>query len=136
MRLQHEQFAHQETVRWLDDKRALYRDLLIAMHGWHDGIAAMWQGEPASDLIATRTTAYRLGVEADLIALPQTRAAIGEARRGLFAVQAEVVLGLIPPNAGDPCVDVKQQLQQMENALRAELSRPTGRGNATAVPQA
>ncbi|MDX2709874.1 hypothetical protein PV350_44855 [Streptomyces sp. PA03-6a] len=43
LRALREQRTHEERVRWLDDKRAIYRDLLNAMYGWHDALVSIWQ---------------------------------------------------------------------------------------------
>ncbi|MCQ8835798.1 hypothetical protein [Streptomyces malaysiensis] len=113
----------------MDDKRALYRDLLIAMHGWHDGIMSLWRSQSSDELAEARETAYRFGIEAGLIASPLTLVAIKDARRGLFAVQTEVVLRQVPPDVSDPLAEVKERLVKLENALRAELSSGAEQGD-------
>ncbi|MEU2311491.1 hypothetical protein [Streptomyces albidoflavus] len=123
LRLQRESLAHQESIRWVDDKRTLYRDLLIALHNWHDCLMSLWQEGNRDGLHDARTTAYRLGVEAGLIAQPGTRIAIKEARRGLLATQAAMARDLVPQDATDPCSEAKPLLIALEEALHVELSR-------------
>ncbi|MCD0485175.1 hypothetical protein LO771_23020 [Streptacidiphilus sp. ASG 303] len=43
IRLQREERMHQERVRWLVDKKPLFRDLLTALHGWHDSLVSVWR---------------------------------------------------------------------------------------------
>ncbi|MFE2876201.1 hypothetical protein ACFXG6_09645 [Streptomyces roseus] len=123
LRQQREQRAYAERVRWLDDKKGLYRDLLIAMYGWHDSLVSIWRGEDDGCLSETRATAYKWSVEASLIASEPVRSAVEELRRRFLAAQP-AVLGRTSTAERPPLGAVEEALALLESALRAELSDP------------
>ncbi|GFH70528.1 hypothetical protein Sdia_12960 [Streptomyces diastaticus subsp. diastaticus] len=122
LRLQRESLAHQESIRWVDDKWTLHRDLLIALRNWRDCLMHLWQEGNREGLHDARATAYRLGVGAGLIAQPGTRIAIKEARKGLLAGQAAMARQQVPQDATDPCSEAKPLLTALEEALHVEPS--------------
>ncbi|MEW2138668.1 hypothetical protein AB0892_19075 [Streptomyces sp. NPDC005409] len=123
LRQQREQRAYAERVRWLDDKKGLYRDLLIAMNGWHDSLVSIWRGGDDGQLSETRGTAYKWSVEASLIASEPVRTAIEDLRGRFFAAQP-VILSRAPMSEPPPLEAVEEGLALLESALREELSDP------------
>ncbi|WP_327283428.1 MULTISPECIES: hypothetical protein [unclassified Streptomyces] len=123
LRQQREQRAYAERVRWLDDKKGLYRDLLIAMYGWHDSLVSIWLDEDDGRLSETRGTAYKWGVEASLIASEPVQTAI-EDLRGRFLSAQSVILSRTRTTERAPLEAVQEGLALLESALRAELSDP------------
>ncbi|MFD8793968.1 hypothetical protein [Streptomyces vinaceus] len=123
LRQQREQRAYEERVRWLDDKKGLYRDLLIAMNGWHDALDSLARGEDGGQLSETRGRAYKWGVEASLIASEPVRAAVEDLQGRLLTAQ-RVVLGRPVVTERPPLEAVEEGLALLESTLRAELSDP------------
>ncbi|MFE6846200.1 hypothetical protein [Streptomyces sp. NPDC057686] len=123
LRQQREQRAYEERVRWLDDKKGLYRDLLIAMNGWHDSLVSIWRGADDGQLSEARGKAYKWGVEASLIASEPVRTAVEDLRGRFLAAQSEI-LGRTPMTARPPLEAVEEGLALLESALRAGLSDP------------
>ncbi|MFF4432830.1 hypothetical protein ACFYZ4_27175 [Streptomyces sp. NPDC001513] len=123
LRQQREQRAYEERVRWLDDKKGLYRDLLIATNGWHDSLVSIWRDEDDGRLSEARGSAYKWGVEASLIASEPVRTAI-EDLQGRFSAAQLVVLRRTPTTGRPPLEAVEEGLALLEAALRAELSDP------------
>ncbi|KMO94803.1 hypothetical protein [Streptomyces roseus] len=123
LRQQREQRAYAERVRWLDDKKGLYRDLLIAMNGWHDSLVSVWRDEDDGRLAQTRATAYKWSVEASLIASEPARTAVEELRRRFLAAQ-HAILSRTSTAERAPLEAVEEALALLEGALRAELSDP------------
>ncbi|MER7463546.1 hypothetical protein [Streptomyces sp. NPDC097981] len=123
LRQQREQRAYAERVRWLDDKKGLYRDLLIAMYGWRDSLVSIWRDEDDGRLSETRGTAYKWGVEASLIASEPVQTAI-EDLRGRFLAAQPAILNRTPTSERAPLGAVEEGLALLESALRAELSDP------------
>ncbi|MFF3649740.1 hypothetical protein ACFYXV_13935 [Streptomyces sp. NPDC002181] len=120
LRQQREQRAYAERVRWLDDKKGLYRDLLIAMYGWRDALVSIWRDGRLSE---TRATAQKWGVEASLIASEPVRNAVEELRRRFLAAQP-AILNRTSTAERPPLGAVEEALELLEGALRAELSDP------------
>ncbi|MFM9373289.1 hypothetical protein [Streptomyces sp. Da 82-17] len=123
LRLQREQRAHDERVRWLDDKRVLYRDLLIAMYAWHDGLNSIWRGEEDEHLSEAVLDAHKLSVEVMLIGPDPVKAAVSEARQKFFAANHSVTRRS-SEDEPDPLADVKDALKELQTLLRRDLSEP------------
>lgn len=124
--LQRDQHQHAERTRWLDDKRHLYRELLIACHGWHDALVAISVDERDGTLYDSRTDAYKHGVEVELIAPEPVRLASANMRAKLLAAQ-----GPILHSDGSDTEDALQQARlasnAFEEAVRSELVPPAER---------
>ncbi|MEJ8657378.1 MULTISPECIES: hypothetical protein [Streptomyces] len=123
VRIQQEQRAHAEQVRWLDDKKGLYRDLLITLYGWHDSLASILRGEDDGKLSEHRSAAYKWIVEASLIADDEVRSAVSEVHHALLRVQPVVFEGTSATDEW-PLEAVEGGLSALEDALRAELAMP------------
>lgn len=124
LRIQREQRTHEERVRWLDTKRELYRDLLIAMYGWHDALVCIWQHGTDEELFEIREAAQKWSVEANLIAPGSVRSAVNKTRNAFFAAQPEI-FGRASTERGDPPIlEVRKALVQLEGALHADLAEP------------
>ena len=123
LRLQREQRQHEERVRWLDDKRHLYRDLLLAVYGWHDALVAIMKDEADGTLHDARSAAYKLGVEIDLIASEPVRLAAVRMRRKLLTAQGPI-LHAEPVDADAALKDVVAAAEAFEEAVRVDLAPP------------
>jgi hypothetical protein len=123
VRIQQEQRAHAEQVRWLDDKKGLYRDLLIRLYGWHDSLASIMKDEDDGKLFDNRSAAYKWIVEASLIAGDEVRSAVSEVHSALLRVQPVIFEGT-PTTDEWPLQGVEDGLSALEDALRAELAMP------------
>ncbi|MGI5481679.1 hypothetical protein [Streptomyces lavendofoliae] len=134
LRIQQEQRTHAERVRWLDDKKGLYRDLLITLYGWHDSLAAIGKGVDDGRLAEHRTAAHKWIVETSLVADDQVRTAVSDVHRALLRAEAAMVdrAGGGSGAGGDSAVGggvpvlagVEDRLADLEDALRAELAMP------------
>ncbi|MEU5722813.1 hypothetical protein ABZ783_13430 [Micromonospora sp. NPDC047738] len=123
-RLQQEQRTYEERVRWLDDKRLLYRDLLIALYGWHDALVSVWDNDSDGTLPEARDAAYKCSVEATLIAPEPVRSAVEELRGRFFAAQPVILERTRPAGAKPPLAAVREGLSLLTEAMRADLSSP------------
>ncbi|MFI2352061.1 hypothetical protein ACH492_34740 [Streptomyces sp. NPDC019443] len=123
VRIQQEQRAHAEQVRWLDDKKGLYRDLLIRLYGWHDSLASIMKDEDDGKLFDNRSAAYKWIVEASLISGDEVRSAVSEVHSALLRVQPVIFEGT-PTTDEWPLQGVEDGLSALEDALRAELAMP------------
>lgn len=121
--MQQEQRNHAEQIRWLDDKKGLYRDLLIALYGWHDSLASIQGDEDDGKLSEFRSTAHKWLVEASLIADDEVRSAMNAVHRALLDVQPAIFDGT-PVTDTSPLQPVQDGLTVLEDALRAELAMP------------
>ncbi|WP_328861752.1 hypothetical protein [Streptomyces sp. NBC_00306] len=126
VRMQREQRAYDERVRWLDDKRHLYRDLLLAVFGWHDALISIMQDEADGTLHDTRAAAYKLGVETDLIASEPVRLAAVDMRKKLLAAQGPILHGEAT-SAQDALKRAIVAADAFEEAVRSELIAPSDR---------
>ncbi|MET9096274.1 hypothetical protein ABZX72_29785 [Streptomyces cyaneofuscatus] len=124
IRLQREQRVHAEQVRWLSEKKPLYRDLTVALHGWHDSLVAIWKNEDGSDLVEHRTAAYKWSVEASLIADDDVRSALVEVQRCFLHDAQPVILRRPDERDGWPLKSVEDAMEVLEAAFRAELASP------------
>ncbi|AXG78991.1 hypothetical protein [Streptomyces paludis] len=121
VRIQQEQRVHAEQVRWLDDKKGLYRDLLIKLYGWRDSLASILVNADDGKLADNRSIAYKWIVETSLIADDEVRSAVSDVHRALLHAQTVISDGTSA--AGDrPLQAVEDGLVVLEDALRAELS--------------
>ncbi|MET8235657.1 hypothetical protein [Streptomyces sp. NPDC005078] len=128
VRTQQEQRLHAEQVRWLDDKKGLYRDLLIRLYGWHDSLASILKDEDDGKLFDNRSTAYKWIVEASLISGDEVRSAVSDVHRALLRVQT--VISDSSSTADEwPLQGVEDGLSALEDALRAELAMPARVGS-------
>ncbi|MFF3689629.1 hypothetical protein [Streptomyces sp. NPDC002187] len=123
IRIQQEQRAHAEQVRWLDDKKGLYRDLLITLYAWHNSLASILKDEDDGKLLDNRSAAYKWVVEASLIAGDEVRSAVSDVHRALLRVQPVVFEGTSTTDEW-PLQGVEDGLSTLEDALRAELAMP------------
>jgi hypothetical protein len=110
----------------LDDKRHLYRDLLLAVYGWHDALVSIMKDEADGTLHDVRSASYKLGVEIDLIASERVRLAAVDVRRKLLAAQ-DPILHAEPTDGVLALKDVVAAAEAFEEAVRIELAPPTGR---------
>ncbi|MEV0252955.1 hypothetical protein AB0H82_01580 [Streptomyces sp. NPDC050732] len=121
LRLFREQRSYESEVRWVNEKRELYRDLLMAMYGWRDALISIWRDEGSDALFDTRDEAIKLSLEVALIARFPARTAVQEAHAALLMAQ----LGILPraqrTPGPPPLGDVWRKLTAMEEALRSEL---------------
>jgi hypothetical protein len=125
--MQHEQRVHAEQVRWLDDKKGLYRDLLITLYGWHDSLVSILKDEDDGKLLDYRSAAYKWTVEASLIADEAVRDAVSDVHRALLSAQSVISEGSSTTDRSS-LQSVEDGLSALEDALRAELALP-GRGS-------
>lgn len=132
LRIQQEQRIHAEQIRWLDDKKGLYRDLLIALYGWHDSLASILGDEDDGKLFDFRSTAHKWLVEASLIAGDEVRSAMNAVHRALLDVRPVIFNGS-PMTDAWPLQPVQDGLTALEEALRAELAMP-GRVGSRSLP--
>lgn len=123
IRLQREERTHQEQVRWLSDKKPLYRDLLMALYGWHDSLVSVWRDDIEGDLREHRTLATKWAVEASLIASHPVRIALQDVQREFFGIQP-VIFDKRVPSGSNPLADVLRSLAVLEDSLRSELAQP------------
>ncbi|MFF4227748.1 hypothetical protein [Streptomyces sp. NPDC001820] len=131
LRIQQEQRVHAEQVRWLDDKKGLYRDLLITLYGWHDSLVSILKDEDDGKLFDYRLAAYKWIVEASLIARDEVRSAVSDVHRALLSAQPAIFEGT--PTDEWPLQSVEDGLSALEDALRAELAMP-GRVGSRPLP--
>lgn len=124
LRMQREQRAYEERVRWLDDKRRLYRDLLTNVYGWHDALVSIWQNEADETLFEVRAAATEHSIEASLIASKPVRSSIEQLRAAFFAVQPAILSGASSEHADPPLAQVREKILQLEDALRTDLVDP------------
>ncbi|MFE2019902.1 hypothetical protein ACFW9O_17885 [Streptomyces sp. NPDC059499] len=113
-------------MRWLDDKRHLYRDLLLAVFGWHDALVSIMQDKADGTLHDVRSSAYKLGVEIDLIASESVRMAAVRMRRNLLKAQGPI-LHAERVDADAALKDVMAAADAFEEAVRVELAPPIHR---------
>ncbi|MFF4653245.1 hypothetical protein [Streptomyces sp. NPDC001380] len=124
IRLQREERMHQERVRWLVDKKPLFRDLLTALHGWHDSLVSVWREDAErDDLSEIRASATKWAVESSLIASKPVRVALDDVQRRFSDVQ-RLILERRVPAGSEPLADVLSSLAVLEDAMRAELAEP------------
>ncbi|MFD6278992.1 hypothetical protein ACFWFI_26010 [Streptomyces sp. NPDC060209] len=128
VRIQQEQRAHAERVRWLDDKKGLYRDLLIGLHGWHDSLVSILKNEDDGKLPDNRSVAYKWIVEASLISSDEVRHAVHDVHQALLLAQS-VILDHTSTADERPLQGVQDGLSGLEDALRAELAMPVRAGS-------
>ncbi|MGW4495015.1 hypothetical protein [Streptomyces sp. NPDC004376] len=121
LRLSREQRFHEAEVRWINEKRELYRDLLMAMYGWHDALVSIWRDDNGDTLFETRTKAITLATEATLIAKAPARAAVQEARQAFLQAQPRILPRAQRTSEPVPLNDVWDKVMTMKEALRAEL---------------
>ena len=126
LRIQREQRQHELAVRWLDDKRHLYRDLLLAVFGWHDALVSIMQDKADGTLHDFRSSVYKLGVEIDLIASESVRMAAVRMRRNLLKAQGPI-LHAERVDADAALKDVMAAADAFEEAVRVELAPPIHR---------
>ncbi|MEV5457058.1 hypothetical protein AB0L17_01910 [Streptomyces cellulosae] len=122
LRLFREQRSHEVEVRWVNEKRELYRDLLMAMYGWHDALVGIWRDENDDSLMETRSKAITLAVEATLIAKLPARRAVQEAHQAFLTAQPRILQRAQRTSGPAPLDDVWAKLTAMEDALRLELT--------------
>ncbi|MDI9889438.1 hypothetical protein QMZ92_35325 [Streptomyces sp. HNM0645] len=132
LRIQQEQRVHAEQVRWLDDKKGLYRDLLITLYGWHDSLVSILKDEDDGKLLDYRSAAYKWIVEATLIAGDEVRSTVRDVHRALLTAQAAIFEGTSTADEW-PLQSVEDGLSALEDALRAELAMP-GRVGSRSLP--
>ncbi|MFD6421479.1 hypothetical protein [Streptomyces sp. NPDC060198] len=123
LRIFREQRSHESEVRWLNEKRELYRDLLMAMYGWHDALVGIWNDEESDNLFEVRSKAITLALEVSLIAKAPARSAVQEAHRGLLNAQPLILPRAQRTSGPEPLNDVRRTLTAMEEALRTELTQ-------------
>lgn len=123
LRIQREQRQYELAVRWLDDKRHLYRDLLLAVFGWHDVLVSIMQDKTDGALRNVRSSAYKLGVEIDLRASESVRVAAVRVRRNLLKAQGPI-LHAERVDADAALKDVVAAADAFEEAVRVELAPP------------
>ncbi|MFD7715440.1 hypothetical protein [Streptomyces sp. NPDC059814] len=123
LRIFREQRSHESEVRWLNEKRELYRDLLMAMYGWHDALVGIWRDEGSDTLFEVRSKAITLALEVSLIAKGPARSAVQEAHRGLLDAQPRILPRAQRTSGPVPLGDVLRKLTAMEEALRSELTQ-------------
>lgn len=127
IRLFREQRSYDAEVRWADDKRALYRDLLVAMYKWYDALVSIRKGEDDAELVESRTNAITLVVEVSLIAADPVRTAVEEAHRTFFHTQPHIFErsdtreGQPSEPVEDVLEGVRTKLLAMETEMRREL---------------
>lgn len=132
LRIQHEQRVHAEQVRWLDDKKGLYRDLLITLYGWHDSLVSILKDEDDGKLLDNRSAAYKWIVEASLIADEAVPSAVSDVHRALLSAQSAIFEGTSTTDQSS-LQSVEDGLSALEDALRAELALP-GRVGSRPLP--
>ncbi|MEW1724442.1 hypothetical protein [Streptomyces sp. NPDC093109] len=105
----------------MDDKKGLYRDLLIRLYGWRDSLASVLRNEDDGKLVDNRSIAYKWIVETSLIADDRVRSAVTDVHRALVDAQT-VVLDSASTAGERPLQAVEDGLVVLEDALRAELA--------------
>ncbi|MFE5027950.1 hypothetical protein ACFRAO_32720 [Streptomyces sp. NPDC056656] len=128
VRIQQEQRAHAEQVRWLDDKKGLYRDLLIRLYGWHDSLVSILKDEDDGKLFDNRSTAHKWIVETSLISSEEVRSAVNAVHHALLRAQP-VIFDSNSTADESPLQGVQDGLLALEDALRAELAMPARAGS-------
>ncbi|MFC5800947.1 hypothetical protein [Streptomyces formicae] len=128
VRIQQEQRAHAEQVRWLDDKKGLYRDLLIKLYGWHDSLASILKDEDDGKLFENRSTAYKWIVEASLISGDEVRSAVSDVHRALLHAQTAILDDSSTAEEGPD-----QDVQISKGELVSMISSPSLRASASAT---
>ncbi|MFR9793650.1 hypothetical protein ACL07V_34095 [Streptomyces sp. MB22_4] len=118
-RMQREERTHQEQVRWLADKKPLFRDLLVVFRRWREALSDADTG--TEDLDGLRRSALKWSVEASLIASEPVRLALDEVRAAFAAVESELRDGRVPVEESGTAARLSSGLSALEDAMRAEL---------------
>lgn len=121
LRLFREQRSYEMRARWADEKRGLYRDLLVAMYEWHDALVSIWQGQDNGKLFESRMNATRLATEVSLIATAPVRAAVEDVHRTFLESIQPRILGRSSASGAPPVEGLWEKITALEEALRSEL---------------
>ncbi|MDQ0796619.1 hypothetical protein [Streptomyces sp. B1I3] len=106
-----------------DDKKGLYRDLLIGLYGWHDSLVSVLKDEDDGKLSDNRSAACKWIVETSLVSSDAVRAAVRDVHRAPFRAQP-VIHGGTSTTDEWPLQGVQEGLSALEDALGAELVAP------------
>ncbi|MFI1154858.1 hypothetical protein [Streptomyces sp. NPDC020817] len=118
-RMQREERTHQEQVRWLADKKPLFRDLLVVFRQWRE--ALLDAGTGTDDLAGLRRSALKWSVEASLIASEPVRLALDEVQATFAAVEAQLRDRRVSVEESGIAAQLGNGLSALEDAMRAEL---------------